>query len=176
MERAGKRTMSDTVSPLVPDSETLDSARTHLEKFLRRRDLKLTSQRMEILEAAASMGAHFTADDLIDSFRDKGARPGKATVYRTLSLLVEANILEGHDFQSFSSSVYEFSWGRSHHDHFICLSCGKIIEFFSQELEDLQDELAQDFDFAPIDHSLKIYGICSDCQKKGVGAADVRRY
>lgn len=167
--------MTDTVSSMVPDSDTLASAKAHLERFLRRRELKLTAQRMEILDVIASMGRHFTADDLIDAFRDIQPRPGKATIYRTLSLLVEAHILESHEFLSFNSSIYEFSWGRSHHDHFGCLSCGKIIEFFSQKLEDVQDKLAKENGFTPTSHSLKIYGICDTCSAKGVTPGDLPR-
>ena len=155
-------------SPHVPSNDTLDAARAHFEKFLRGKDLKLTNQRWDVLEAAARIGEHFSADDLVDSLRRKKIRPSKATIYRTLSLLTEAGVLDSHEFQQNASSIYEFSWGRSHHDHLICLNCRAIVEFFNQPIEDLQEKVAADHAFHPLSHSQKIYGICSKCWGKGV--------
>lgn len=157
--------MSKTHENHVPDTPTLDAARAHFEKFLRTKDLRLTSQRRDILDRAAAMGRHFTADELADAFRARRVRPSKATVYRTLSLLTESSILEEHEFKKRESSVYEFAWGREHHDHLICIACGKIEEFFSQAIEDLQDAVAKDHGFEPRFHSQKIYGECRACRK-----------
>ena len=152
----------------LPTKEDLASARTHFEKFLRSKSLKLTSQRYEIFERAAQLNTHFSAEELVGSFRRRKQRPSKATIYRTLSLLTECAVLDSHDIHSNSSTIYEFVWGRPHHDHLICVSCSKIIEFFSQDIEDHQDEVAKNHDFHPTFHSQKIYGICSECWGKGV--------
>ena len=141
-----------------------------LERFLQKKSLKLTNQRRQLLEKIIEMDkTHFTADDLVDEFRDQRPRVSKATVYRTLSVLVEAGILEEHNFGE-NHKVYEVSEGRPHHDHLICTNCGKITEFFSAEMEKLQDRVAGEHSFHPTHHSQKIYGICASCWGKGVKA------
>jgi Fur family ferric uptake transcriptional regulator len=149
-------------SPDVAISELLDK----FEAFLQKKQLKLTSQRRQILEKILEMDkTHFTADDLVDQFRNERPRVSKATVYRTLSVLVEPGILEEHQFGE-SQKVYELSEGRPHHDHLICTNCHKIIEFVSDAMEKLQDRVAADHGFKPTHHSQKIFGICKDCQSR----------
>jgi Fur family transcriptional regulator, ferric uptake regulator len=144
----------------------VDALVEKLERFLQKKALKLTSQRRQLLEKIIEMDkTHFTADDLVDEFRDQRPRVSKATVYRTLSVLVEAGILEEHNFGE-NHRVYEVSEGRPHHDHLICTSCGKIIEFFNADMEGLQDKVANEYGFHPTHHSQKIYGVCASCWKK----------
>ncbi|MCA8939969.1 MAG: transcriptional repressor [Planctomycetes bacterium] len=166
--------MPKSESTHVPDKKTLESAKTHFEKHLKRQQLKLTQQRVDILERCAKIDGHFTADDLVDSFRKLKIKPSKATVYRTLTVLVECKIIDEHRFLNQTSSVYEFAWERNHHDHFVCLSCSAISEFVDDDLETLQDQIAADHGFTPVHHSLKIYGVCSECSAKGVSADSVR--
>lgn len=138
-----------------------------LDEFLQRKSLKLTSQRRRIVEQILDMEkTHFAADDLVDQFRDQKPRVSKATVYRALSVLVEAGILEQHDFGE-SHKVFEVSEGREHHDHLMCTSCARIIEFHSDDMESLQDKIAAGLGFHPTHHSQKIYGICKECWKQG---------
>jgi Fur family ferric uptake transcriptional regulator len=150
----------------APDQDELARARTHFEDYLRAQDLKLTEQRFEILDRVSTIGRHFTADDLVDEFRRRKAGPSKSTIYRTLTLLTECNILEEHKFANNPSSVYELAWGRDHHDHLICTTCGAIIEFFDEKLENVQDSAAETLGFEPLSHSLKIYGTCAACVSK----------
>lgn len=141
-----------------------------LERFLQRKSQKLTSQRRTLLEKIIAMAkTHFTADDLVAEFIGTQPRVSKATIYRSLGVMVEAGILEEHQFGE-SYKVYELSEGRPHHDHLICTSCGKIIEFFSAEMEDLQDKVAKKHGFHPTHHSQEIFGICQDCRAKGARA------
>lgn len=151
-----------------PDEQMLASARKHFEGYLRKQELKLTSQRLEILDRVAAMNKHFNADEILDAFRRKKTKPSKATIYRTLNLLAECDILEEHNIKQESSVVYEFAWGRDHHDHMICLSCGTIIEFVDEAIETRQDEVCDEHGFHPTFHSQKIYGICSVCWGNGV--------
>lgn len=137
------------------------------DSYLQRKSLKLTAQRRRIVEQILGMDkTHFAADDLVDEFRDQKPRVSKATVYRALGVLVEAGILEQHDFGE-SHKVFELSEGRDHHDHCMCTRCGKIIEFHSDEMEDLQERVAASLGFHPTHHSQKIFGICKDCWKQG---------
>ena len=154
---------------LIPhhfDDASLESARQHFQKFLRTKELKLTGQRDDVLVRAAHMTGHFTADDMVDAFAKRKTRPSKATVYRTLSLLTACKVLEEHAIARRSSSVYEFAWGRDHHDHLICTVCGTIIEFMCQEIEDLQDNVAERHGFTAEFHSQKIYGTCRKCHSR----------
>lgn len=138
------------------------------DSFLQRKSLKLTAQRRRIVEHILGMEkTHFGADDLVDQFRDDKPRVSKATVYRALGVLVEAGILEQHDFGE-SHKVFELSEGRDHHDHLMCTKCAKIIEFHSEEMEGLQDKVAAGLGFHPTHHSQKIFGICKDCWKQGL--------
>lgn len=140
------------------------------EAYLQRKSLKLTTQRRQILEKILNMDkTHFTADDLVDEFRDARPRISKATVYRTLGVMTEADIVEEHQFGD-NHKVYELSEGRPHHDHLICDNCGKILEFFSADMERLQDKVAQKKGFHPTHHSQKIFGVCAECWSKGVRA------
>lgn len=148
----------------------IDGLLGKLEKFLQKRSLKLTNQRRQLLEKILDMeNTHFTADDLVDQFRDQRPRVSKATVYRTLSVLVESGILEEHQFGE-NHKVYELSEGRAHHDHLICTNCGTIIEFFNPEMEKLQDKVAVNHAFHATHHSQKIFGICAVCWGQGVRA------
>lgn len=146
----------------------LDGLLEKFEAYLQKKSLKLTSQRRQILEKIYKMDkTHFTADDLVDEFRDTRPRVSKATVYRALGVMTEGEILEEHQFGD-NYKVYEISEGRPHHDHLICDNCGKIIEFFSAEMEKLQDKVAKKKGFHPTHHSQKIYGVCAGCWGDGV--------
>ena len=139
-----------------------------LERYLQRKSQKLTSQRRTLLEKIVAMDkTHFTADDLVAEFFDERPRVSKATIYRSLGVMVEAGILEEHQFGE-SYKVYELSEGRPHHDHLICTSCNKILEFFSEEMEALQEKVAKKHGFHPTHHSQEIFGLCSECWGKGV--------
>lgn len=142
----------------------LDGMLTTFEAFLRKKGLKLTSQRAQILEKIIDMDkVHFTADDLLEQFFDQRPRVSKATIYRALSVMVEAGLLEEHQFGD-QHKVYELAEGRDHHDHLICTECGTILEFFSEEMEALQEKIAKRKGFKATHHSQKIYGVCKSCR------------
>lgn len=157
------------------DEAELAKARAHFEEYLRSQDLKVTEQRFDILDRVAQINRHFTADDLVDEFRRVAGGPSKSTIYRTLTLLTECEILEEHKFQNTPSSVYELAWARHHHDHLCCLGCGAILEFYDQSLEDAQDRAAATHGFEPMSHSLKIYGVCAECRNQNPDLKPDRR-
>ncbi|MGB5014247.1 MAG: transcriptional repressor, partial [Pyrinomonadaceae bacterium] len=84
--------------------------------------------------------------------------------YRTLKVLTEAGLAREVRFGD-NKTYYEHHYNHDHHDHMICTECGKVIEFFSAEIESMQDKAAESFGFKPTHHSLRMWGICSDCQK-----------
>lgn len=132
--------------------------------YLKSQGLKLTDQRKALLEwIYQNNHKHFTAEDVALAFA-RQEKVSKATVYRTMSLLVGAGILEEQDFGE-GYKTYELIWDRQHHDHIICIRCHRVVEFHSVEIEKLQKEIAKEHSFALKYHSLKLFGICPECQK-----------
>ncbi len=129
--------------------------------------LKLTRPREVIVEKilAAKVGEHFSADELWEQLRKTEGHVSKATVYRTLGLLVKKKVVEEHDFGR-GQKYYERMVERPHHDHLICIHCGRIIEFGNLEIERLQEEVARREHFKIAYHSHKLFGACSRCHSK----------
>jgi len=138
-----------------------------LKNRFQSKGLKLTRPREVIVQKilSAKAGRHFSADQLWESLRYKDRRVSKATVYRTLNLLAERKVVEEHDFGK-GETYYERMVERPHHDHLICIHCGRIIEFENPEIEHLQERIAHHHDFAIAYHSHKLFGACSRCHRK----------
>ena len=137
------------------------------DDHIRASGLRRTGQRDFILETFLSTEEHLTADDLHWLIQKKDPSIGHTTVYRTLKLLTEAGLAREVRFGD-NKTYYEHHYNHEHHDHMICTECGKVIEFFSPDIEALQDEMADKFGFSATHHSLRMWGLCSDC--KAVGA------
>lgn len=135
------------------------------EGYLRGRKLKLTGERMTILHAIFARKTHFDAEALHASLRDTGGDISRATVYRTLDLLVQCGLVRKNSLGA-SHASYEATRDNEHHDHLICLNCNKVIEFFRPDLETLQEEICLEKGFQPMHHSLQIFGLCGDCRGK----------
>ena len=146
----------------------LEEERKRFQEFLRERGLKLTHQRVQILERAVEVDEHFNAEELLELLRSDNHKISKATVYRTLALLVEADLLDTHDFERGHTLYERAAHGTAHHDHLICLGCDRVFEFHSEEIEALQTAVAERFDFKTISHTHQIYGVCGRCQRQGV--------
>ena len=134
-----------------------------LDMLLREQGVKLTVQRREAVAQALSKRRHFSAEELYGELKRRHAGISRATVYRTLRLLAEHNVLEVHDFDR-GYRLYESRLGRHHRDHLICLKCRRIVEFENQEIEKEQDHVAKRYHFKILSHSHKIYGLCSRCR------------
>ncbi|MGH7151893.1 MAG: Fur family transcriptional regulator [Planctomycetota bacterium] len=152
----------------------MSRAGAEFEAFLRRRGLRMTRQRRAILEEILGSRSHLTADHLEERLRRAGERAAKATVYRTLAMLVEGGLLEAHDFGG-GTTYYEPILDRAHHDHMVCIGCGRITEFRSPAIEALQDEQARAHRFTPVTHSLKIFGYCARCVRRRSSGTPPRR-
>ncbi|MBL8862361.1 MAG: transcriptional repressor [Planctomycetes bacterium] len=133
------------------------------EGFLRQRDLKLTAQRRRILDRAFATHDHFSAEQL-DAWlqAEPGPRVSRATVYRTLALLEEGGFVEALDAGR-GELVYEHVLGHAHHDHLLCLDCGRIEEFHDARIEALQEEAAAKKGFVLVSHDLRLRGYCRPC-------------
>lgn len=132
----------------------------HVQKY----GLRRTAQRDLILEVFLKTEEHLASEDLYDLVKKEDPSVGQTTVYRTLKLLTEAGLAREVRFGD-GRTHYEHHYNHEHHDHMICVECGKIIEFFSPELEAMQDEIASKYNFAITQHSLRLLGLCEDCQQ-----------
>ncbi|MBK5260060.1 MAG: transcriptional repressor [Thermoanaerobaculia bacterium] len=136
------------------------------QEFLQKQGLKLTGERTALLREIFSTHYHFEADELLFKMKEKGAKISRATVYRTLELLVKSGMVRrvhlGEDHYH-----YEHVTGNSHHDHLICTTCGGVIEFNDPILEERQHEICAKKKFTPTFHNLQILGVCDSCTKKG---------
>lgn len=135
----------------------------NFEEFLKAQGLKMTHPRTMVVREALGFKGHFTADDLWIRVQERDRRASKATVYRTLQLLTKSRLVEPRDFEQ-GRLYYEQMVNHAHHDHLICLECGKITEFENPEIEKLQDEIAMRYHFEIVSHSHKLYGICPRCR------------
>ncbi len=140
------------------------------EAYLRSRQLKLTGERLDLVEEVFGQAHHFDAEQLHMALRQKGKAISRATVYRTLDLLVQCGLVRKSSFGD-QHAHYEAVRSDEHHDHLICLNCDAIIEFYRPDLEALQEEICRDFAFKPMHHSHQIFGLCRDCQGRGADDA-----
>ena len=134
-------------------------------KHLQKAGLKRTGQRDLILEVFLRTEKHLSSEDLYRLVQVEDPTIGQTTVYRTLKLLTEAGLAREVRFGD-GRSRYEHNYKHQHHDHMICTECGKIIEFYSAELEALQDQMAAKYHFEPTHHLLRILGVCVDCRRQ----------
>ncbi len=127
---------------------------------LRSIGLKATLPRLKVLELFhASKERHMTAEDVYKLLLNENAEIGLATVYRVLTQFEQAGLLQRHHFEG-GRAVFELDEG-SHHDHLVCLQCGKVEEFYDAEIEKRQHKIAKDRGFNLHDHSLYLYADCT---------------
>jgi len=137
-------------------------------RYLRDLGLPVTHQREAVAEVVFESDEHLSVDDIEGELRGRGERIGKATIYRTLDLLVRSRLVEEHDFgEGFKRYEHRLS---SHpvHEHLICLECGKVEEFESRELFRVESRVRQEHGFIPVRRRLEIYGLCRACREAGV--------
>ncbi len=136
-------------------------------RYLRDQGLPVTQQREAVADAVFASDEHLSVDDIERRLRDGGERIGKATIYRTLDLLVKSRLVQEHDFGE-GFKRYEHRLSRQpDHDHLICLECGGVTEVKSPELHGLQERVARETGFRPSRHKLEIYGLCQACLEAG---------
>lgn len=134
---------------------------------LRKAGLKATHPRLKILDVLENTpDRHMTAEDVYKSLISAGEEIGLATVYRVLTQFESAGLVIRHNFEG-GRSVFEMDSGL-HHDHMVCVECGRVFEFMDQEIETRQKKVATDNDFLMDDHALYIYGVCKGMREKGV--------
>jgi Fur family ferric uptake transcriptional regulator len=141
-------------------------------RYLKEQGLPVTQQREAVAGMVFASSGHLSVEDIETGLRAIGDRIGKATIYRTLDLLVRSRLVVEHDFgEGFKRYEHRFSQ-ETVHEHLICLECGKVIEFESWEVQDVKAQITQEHGFRPVRHKLEIYGLCRQCQEAGVELPD----
>ena len=133
--------------------------RNVLEKFknaLRKENLKLTKQRLAILDNIVNNSGHRECDEIYDQLKGDGENVSRATVYRTVAILEKYSILRKLELGD-GRARYEYKFGKGHHDHMICVETGDIIEFMSEEIETIQDKIAKEHGYEIIKHIHQLF-------------------
>ena len=152
--------------PKLPEDQ-LNIVRGRFNDYLKKRNLRQTAERLAIFEAVYEADDHFDADELYLRLMQNKAQVSRATVYNTLELLVECNLVVRHQFGD-KHSKYERSYRYWQHDHLICLDCNDLFEFCDPRIQSIRDMVAEIFEFEISHHSLNMYGHCkkTSCPKK----------
>lgn len=133
------------------------------QELLEKKGHKMTYERRHIYDEVMSLKDHFDADSLYERFKKKGMRIARGTVYRTIPFLLESGVIQKAAGEG-KRDFYERTSRKGHHDHMICVQCGKIIEFFSKAIERDQAEACGRYNFKMTFHDHRIFGYCKDCQ------------
>jgi len=133
-------------------------------RYLDTRNLKLTKERRVVLQEIFLRRGHLEAEDLWHSLHKKKKRASRATVYRTLDLLVDSGMVRKVDL-GHGHSHFEHVLGHAHHEHMICLKCGRVIEFSDEKIERSLKKMCEKSGFENISHCFQIFGYCRNCRQ-----------
>ncbi len=139
-----------------------EDLRQAFRKYLKRHGIKHTVARRKILDAVLELHGHFEAEQALNLLHEHGHNVGKATVYRTLPLLVDCGILKQVRFEV-KQAHYEHAFGEGPHDHMICRRCGRITEFASEDVLELCARIARRHHFHVTGHRFQFFGLCWEC-------------
>lgn len=139
------------------------ACKERLKSILHNEGLRYTSQRQEIWNELLESEEHRDAEEIYYSLMNRGIQVSRATVYRTIDMLVKNNMIEKLDIGD-GKARFEYNDKYKHHDHLICTACGKIVEFYSKNIDKYQREIARKNKFELLHHSHHLFGICEDCQ------------
>jgi len=168
LRRSLHRLSHREVQPLSSTDHTDDSSASgeeQLREYLKTRNLRMTPERLQVLEGVLSREGHFDAEELLQHLQKQGKTVSRATLYRTLEHLADAGLVLRHHFRE-GHALFEHAHDRKDHDHMVCERCGRVFEFLSERLHKIQNEICEAEGFLETRHVHQIFGICRDCQKK----------
>ena len=151
----------------------MDEVRNIFTDYLEKKDLRKTPERFAVLSEIYSRNGHFEVEELYLSMTKKNSRVSRATVYNTLDVLLECDLITKHQFVGSSIAQYEKSYAYKQHDHLICNECHKVLEFCDPRIHNIQKTVGELLGYEVQNHSLILYGNCNttDCENKpSVGA------
>jgi len=150
---------------MVREETVFQEVKKLLTAYLERESLRKTPERYAILEEIYSRQRHFDVESLYVSMKNNNYRVSRATVYNTLDILFDCDLVSKHQFGN-NLAQYEKSYGCKQHDHVICTQCRKVMEFCDPRIHNIQIKAGELLDFKIMHHSLNLYGVCGDCQEK----------
>ena len=134
-----------------------------LDEFIRNKGLRYTPQRKQVLAVFLSTEKHVSCEELYVAVKARHPEIGYTTVYRTMKLLSESGLCGEIDFGD-GIKRFEHKYGHQHHDHLVCIKCGRFIEVVDEQIERLQEKMIRKHNFKSLRHKLEIFGICSNCK------------
>lgn len=151
----------------APPPQQFDEVQEIFGAFLKKRSKRQTPERFAVLEAIYATPDHVDADELYLRLKQDGERVSRATVYNTLELLMECDLVVRHQFGK-NQAKYERAYSYWQHDHLICMDCNELHEFCDPRLQSIQEMIADIYDFEIKHHSLNMYGHClqEDCPNR----------
>ena len=158
--------MRRAARPAALDAVAVHRALEQLHGVVRRKGQKNSEVRDAVARVALEREGHFTVDELVQTLRETGvADAHPATVYRVVPLLVEAGLIRETLLSTGEGHRYERAFEREHHDHLICTSCRKVVEFEFEAIEVLQRDVAERFGFRLTGHIHELFGLCKACAR-----------
>ena len=150
-------------------TEIQTSPYLHLfRRYLKQQGLPVTPQREVVADVLFGSREHLSVEDIEARLKERGERIGKATIYRTMEILVRSGLVEDHDFGDGFKRYEHLFGGQPVHQHLVCDHCRRVTEFRSRDLERIQGEVSREHGFLPSRHRLEIHGLCADCRAAGV--------
>jgi Fur family ferric uptake transcriptional regulator len=151
------------VEPVLPPAPSAKTPEEKFAEYLSLRGKRFSRAQRQLVCYIFSYHEHFTANKLLRDIEERGLHISRATVYRTLALLVDAGLLQTHRFND--ELAYEHAYGYPEHDHLYCKKCGAIIEFRAPELLELRERVARAHQFRAETHRFVVCGICEKCSR-----------